>query len=68
MSMAWKPPKLTGKRSTDISGLLFLLIVIIAVASALREKKSREADTSNLAVGEPMPAYTAYYHDGAAVS
>lgn len=68
MSMAWKPPKLTGRRSTDISGIILLLIVAIAVVSALRERGDGEADPSALAPGEPLPAYAAYDRDGTAVS
>lgn len=67
MSMAWKPPKLTGKRSTDISGLLFLLIVAIAVGAALREKRDRQAYDSAPVPGDPAPAYTASTQDGVAV-
>lgn len=68
MSMAWKPPKLTGRRSTDISGLIFLLIVVVAVISALWQKKSSEADRSTLTPGEPLPGYTALSGNGLAVS
>ena len=68
MSMAWKPPTLTGRRSTDISGLLFLSIVAIAVFSALWEKRSRDAHDSTLIPGEPLPVYDAFSHDGSVVS
>jgi peroxiredoxin len=67
MSMAWKPPKLTGKRSTDISGLLFLLIVVIAVFAALREKRDRQTYDSAPVPGETAPAYTASAQDGTSV-
>jgi peroxiredoxin len=68
MSMAWKPPKLTGRTASQGSAGLVLLVIVIAVVSAVLDERGRRSPESHLVPGEPLPDYAARSLDGAEVS
>ena len=66
MITSWNPPKLSGRSSGFYSGGLFLLVIAIAVASALLERN--KGVEYGLAPGEPLPDYGAMSLDSSQVS
>lgn len=69
MAKGWiTAPKLFGRISTRWSGGLILLILVVAVASALLERGEKQGYRSVLVPGNPMPEYAAVTLDGAEVS
>jgi peroxiredoxin len=69
MSKGWfTAPKLFGQLSNRWSGGVILLIILIAVASALTERREQLSFRSTLVPGDPMPVYTVQALDGTEVS
>lgn len=61
-SLPWKPPKLTGRSSSFLSGGVVLLITAAILVSVLLERDGHP--TSSLIPGDPFPDYAATSLDG----
>jgi thiol-disulfide isomerase/thioredoxin len=69
MSGEWiTSPKLFGRASNRWAGGLILLIVCVAVVSALLQGREQRAYHSSLVLGDPLPNYSAVSLDGNPVS